>query len=97
TSSKRDWSSDVCSSDLAPALAPIIGFTNLRLIPYIAGSVIPAIVAEIPQAIPSALVSLSLLLSATPKAAPPCAMLEQNNATMTRSEERRVGTACRAA
>ena len=47
----------------------------------IAGSVTPAIQAEMPQAIPSERVSSSLVLAATPNAAPPWAMLEQNMVT----------------
>ena len=65
----------------APQTAAIMGFMNRRLMPYIAGSVTPAMVAEMPQAMPSERVSSSLVFAATPNAAPPCAMLEQNIVT----------------
>src|SRR5206468_5925729 len=88
TRSDRDWSSDVCSSDLEPADSRLLGPTRSRGRPQ---TIAPGIRLASRKRATSAnpWVKETLL----PFRGPPC--LHDNRKSLIRSEERRVGKECR--
>src|SRR5207249_5411101 len=88
TRSKRDWSSDVCSSDLKPAVqAWQMGRTLEATLSAAFGA----------PAAPPPCPAFSLAAAVVPRNPPPLAIetMQYADGLMLRSEERRVGKVCR--
>src|SRR5699024_11848567 len=81
TRSKRDWSSDVCSSDLASAIIMLAGIYYGGMY----GGRIPSILLRLPGDSSAVITTLDGY---------PLAKQGKAGAALTRSEERRVGKGC---
>src|SRR5206468_8807007 len=94
TRSDRDWSSDVCSSDLAGTIQPVGSPLELRVINVLTNCFTTSTFQyQLPCAVPTPTPTATLATpTPTPTPTPPPADL----AVTKRSEERRVGKECRA-